>query len=98
MTIELTAQLCPWRDRLGEFDDADLSFTLRRDELIVDLVSACVKRIEEVTALAERQKTLDIRSLWKIETTKGSETTTKKRAYRYEPVLEENDRRMFHIG
>lgn len=83
MTIELTAQLCPWTDRLGEFDTADLSFTVRCDELIADLVSACVKRIEKVTTFQGKRTTLDIRSPWKIKKTKGSETNTKKRAYRY---------------
>ena len=50
MPLELTAQMHTTAKRLSEVDAADLAFVMRRDELVEDLVLACAKRIEQVTA------------------------------------------------
>ena len=48
--FKLTAQMYTTVKRVNEVDAADLTFVLRRDELVEDLVVACAKRIEQVTA------------------------------------------------
>ena len=80
MAIELTAQLYPFCDRLCEFDAADLTFVMRRDQTIEELIVACVDRTQEVSKRAGKKQMLDIRKLWKI---KNSKSKTKNRAYRY---------------
>ena len=54
--IELTAQMHTAAKRLSEVDAADLTFVMRRDELVEDLVLACATRIEQVTARKGKKK------------------------------------------
>ena len=78
--LELTAQMHTTANRLSEVDAADLAFVMRRDELVEDLVLACAKRIEQVTARKGVEKTVMIGKLWKIKSKKGG---SQKRRYRY---------------
>ena len=80
MTIELTAQLYPFYNRLCDFVAADLAFVMRRDQTIEELIVACDERIQEVSKRAGKLQRLEIRKLWKI---KSSKSKAKKRAYRY---------------
>jgi hypothetical protein len=79
MSIELAARLYPFSNRLCEIDAADLTFVMRRDQSIEELIVTCMQRIEKVTKRAGKKQMLDIRKLWKI---KSSKSTVKKRAYR----------------
>ena len=65
---------------LNKADAVDLAFVMRRDESVEDLVLACAKRIEQVTAQKQIEKTVMIGNLWKTKYKKGG---SQKRRYRY---------------
>jgi hypothetical protein len=77
--FRLVAQLDPSVTRLREIDTSDLAFSIDRNEMIEDLMFAVALRIEGVTVLAGKKRTLDVRKIWKVESTDRS---TQKRAYR----------------
>ena len=66
MAIELAAQLCPFFNRMCEFDAADMPFVMRRGQTIEELIVACDERIQKVSKRAGQLQRLDIRELWKI--------------------------------
>ena len=70
--FKLTAQMHTTAKRLNEVDAADLTFVIRRDDLVVDLVLACADRIEQVTARKGRKKTIKIGKLWEIKNKKSA--------------------------
>jgi hypothetical protein len=80
VSIELTAQMHTKANRLSEVEAADLTFVMRRDELVEDLVFACATRIEQATARKGKKKTVMIQKIWKIKNKKGG---SQKRSYRY---------------
>ena len=69
--IQLTAQLHTLANRFCEVDAAILTSVMRRDELVKDLVLACAKRIEHVTARAGKLNAVMIERLWTTNNKKG---------------------------
>ena len=61
--IDLTAQIHTTATTLSEVDAADLTFVMRRDELVEDLVFACVTRIEQATARKGKKKKVMIKKI-----------------------------------
>ena len=55
MSIQVTAKLNRSVTRLRDVEAADLTFEIDRNLMIEDLVCACAKRIEEVTARAGKK-------------------------------------------